>query len=262
MNGMKLKTSFKVLGIFFSSFFLVLNSQGVEVYKENFPGGIYIYDGDEPYSNPLEIPVTIPHQRQLSTNDNSDLIINNLASGLYDKWTKSKAKALTFCISTKFGATKARIQTALINATADWMSAGNVKFIYMPQHDSKCDQKNNNVVFDVRPISGQPYLARAFFPNQARVSRNILIDSSSLKYNEVALTGFLRHELGHTLGFRHEHISKDANGSCPEDGAFSPLTSYDPYSVMHYPQCGGKNVITNMTLSALDEDGMKEVYPF
>ncbi len=248
--------------LIYSCLFLMSHSYGAEVYKENFVGGVYIYDGDEPYVSALEIPVTVPRERVDSKNENTDLIINNLASGLYDKWTKTKARALTYCVSSKFGASKTRILAALDEATSDWMGAGNVKYVYMPQHDSKCDQKNTSVVFDVRPVSGQPYLARAFFPNSPRASRNILVDASSLKYNDVALTGFLRHELGHTLGFRHEHISKSANGSCPEDGAFSPLTSYDPFSVMHYPQCGGKNIITNMILSQLDEEGMRDVYPF
>ena len=235
-------------------------AEGEEVYKENFLGGVFIYDGDEPYLNPLEIPSNEP--RSNLSNDDTDLIINNISAGIYDKWSAPKAKSLTYCVSSKFGSSKARIINALNVATKDWMAAGGVKYIYMPQHDNKCDQKNTSVVFDVRPIANQPYIARAFFPNQPRVSRNILIDTSSLKYNDVALAGFLRHELGHTLGFRHEHISKEANGSCPEDGPFTPLTSYDPYSVMHYPQCGGKNVITNMILSSLDVVGVREVYPF
>jgi hypothetical protein len=132
----------------------------------------------------------------------------------------------------------------------------------MPQQDAKCDQTNRNVMFDVRPISGQPYLARSFFPDTPRVSRNILVNSTSFKYDEVALTGFLRHELGHTLGFRHEHISKQSPGLCPENGKFTPVTSYDSASVMHYPQCGGKNLITDMILSSLDEEGARSVYPF
>jgi serralysin len=230
-----------------------------EVYKENFPGGVYIYDGDEPYVSALEIPGK--NKTPIGQN-NIDLIINTIEKGIYDKWKPSDAKALTYCVSSKFGMTKARIVEALAQATNDWMNAGNVKYIYMPQHDSKCDQNNNNVVFDVRPITGQQYLARAFFPNTPRISRNILVDASSMKYDDTALTGFLRHELGHTLGFRHEHISKQSKGLCPEDQSFKPLTNYDVSSVMHYPQCGGSNVITNMVLSATDEEGMKAVYPF
>jgi serralysin len=229
-----------------------------EVYKENFPGGVYIYDGDEPYVSKLEVP----NDSRPMKGTNTDLIINTLEKGLFDKWAPKMARALTYCISDTFGDSKNRIVDAFDTATGDWMNAGNVKYVYMPQHDAKCDQANANVVFDVRLVTKQPYLARAFFPNTKRISRNILVDSSSLKYDDVALAGFLRHELGHTLGFRHEHISKSSKGLCPEDEAFKPLTSYDPTSVMHYPQCGGANVITNMVLSAKDEEGARAVYPF
>lgn len=230
-----------------------------EVYKENFPGGVFIYDGDEPYVSALQIPSNIKNP---VGQNHIDLIINTLNKGIFDKWKPKDAVALTYCVSEKFGANKARIVEALAQAANDWMNAGNVKYIYLPQHDAKCDQKNANVVFDVRPVVGQPYLARSFFPNTARVSRNILVDSSSLKFDATALAGFLRHELGHTLGFRHEHISKDSKGLCPEDDSFKPLTNYDQFSVMHYPQCGGKNVITNMILSATDVEGVRLVYPF
>lgn len=229
------------------------------VYKEKFPGGVFIHDGDEPYLSELEIPGAGP---RVLTGDNTDLIINTLENGIYDKWKGKAAQSITYCISDKFEDSKERVVEALKTATGDWMHAGNVKYIYMPQQDSTCDQNNKNVVFDVRPITGQPYLARAFFPNGPRLSRNILINSTSFKYDDVALTGFLRHELGHTLGFRHEHISKSSKGLCPENETFTPVTDYDQLSVMHYPQCGGKNVITNMVLSAMDEDGAKAVYPF
>ena len=229
-----------------------------EVYKEQFPGGVYIHDGDEPYVNALDIPGG-PKKTKFS---NTDLIINTIGKGVYDKWSDKQALALSYCISNKFGANKARVIEAVRIATDDWMSAANVKFIYLSKQDAKCDHTNTKVLFDIRPIAGQPYLARAFFPNTKRISRNILIDTSSFKHDDIALTGFLRHELGHTLGFRHEHISKNSKRLCDEDDSFNPLTSYDPGSVMHYPQCGGTNVITNMVLSSLDAQGAASVYPF
>jgi serralysin len=225
-----------------------------KIYREHFSGGVYIVDGDEAYESLDKIPK--------DTAKSTELIINILASGLVDKWSPKEALALTYCVSDSFAGNKSRVIDALDEATHDWMKVANVKYIYMPQHDSKCDQKNKNVMFDVRPIDGQPYLARSFFPDTKRPARNILINSSSFDYDEVALSGFIRHELGHTLGFRHEHISKDSPGLCPEDQSFKPLTAYDPYSVMHYPQCGGKNVITHMILSKLDEEGAEMIYPF
>jgi hypothetical protein len=94
----------------------------------------------------------------------------------------------------------------------------------------------------VRPVNVGDYLARAFFPDEPRAARNVLIDESSFQLapppEKLQLAGILRHELGHTLGFRHEH-TRPESGTCFEDSNWRPLTSYDAFSVMHYPQCNG-----------------------
>jgi hypothetical protein len=74
------------------------------------------------------------------------------------------------------------------------------------------------------------------------------------------LTGVLRHELGHVLGFRHEHTRSTASG-CYEDGNWRALTStYDRYSVMHYPQCNGLQT-GDLVLTSLDKSGARSLYP-
>ena len=74
------------------------------------------------------------------------------------------------------------------------------------------------------------------------------------------MTGILRHELGHTLGFRHEHTRPEA-GTCFEDNNWRALTTYDSASVMHYPQCNGTGDWT-LTLTTRDAQGAASVYPF
>jgi hypothetical protein len=109
-------------------------------------------------------------------------------------------------------------------------------------------------------VSGQSYTARAFFPNSSRSGRNVLIDSSAFGNLGVwTLTGVLRHELGHTLGFRHEHTRLSSTG-CYEDASWRALTNYDSSSVMHYPQCKGTQT-GDLVLTASDKSGARSLYP-
>ncbi|MEL6548016.1 MAG: pre-peptidase C-terminal domain-containing protein, partial [Myxococcota bacterium] len=126
--------------------------------------------------------------------------------------------------------------------------------------DGDCTRTNPKVLFDVRPIDsfGQ-YLARAFFPNASRTARNILVDGSTFDVSEpLTLTGILRHELGHVLGFRHEHTRPEA-GTCFEDNNWRDLTPYDSNSVMHYPQCNGTGDFS-LEITGLDAQGVVALY--
>ncbi len=235
---------------------LSLNSFAAGFHKEPGPHGMYITEWD------LAFPDLHSLMEYLKVKSSDKLIISTIGSKkTFDIWNKSERMRLTYCISDDFKEKKEDVIEAMKVATQDWMDIAYVKFTYKKSEDDDCNPENTKVMFDVRPVNLGLYLARAFFPSYARAKRNVLIDQSSFDYSFVAFTGFLRHELGHVLGFRHEHISPDGDGSCKELPNFKPLTEYDQYSVMHYPQCGGKNNIENMILSDLDKDGASEVYP-
>jgi serralysin len=180
----------------------------------------------------------------------------------YDvKYSATQARNLTYCISSStFGTRYSTMVSAMNSATAAWEATANVNFIHSSSYDSNCTASQTGVFFDVRMVSGQSYLARAFFPNSSRSGRNILVDSSSFgSISPWTLTGVLRHELGHVLGFRHEHTRSTASG-CYEDANWRGLTSYDRYSVMHYPQCNGLQT-GDLVLTSSDKTGARALYP-
>jgi hypothetical protein len=145
-------------------------------------------------------------------------------------------------------------------ATRDWQATCGVAFKHMPELDDRNGVQPEGALFSVREIdAGGNFIASAFFPNDPKDRRRMLIDPSyyTTSFDKV---GVLRHELGHVLGFRHEHIHKNAPPVCPheDDWETEYLTQYDPQSVMHY-FCG--NVGTrDLRITDLDRTGARQVY--
>ena len=182
-------------------------------------------------------------------------------------WADDQKKALKYCVSSApaesggFGNRYNTVVSAMADATRAWKEVADIDFVHVNQEDSNCTASNNNVVFDVRPVNFNMYLARAFFPNDDRTRSNVLIDNSSFELpagGKLSLTGILRHELGHTLGARHEH-TRPQSGTCFEDNNWRGVTDYDALSVMHYPQCNGKGD-WSLTLTNFDKNGVACLY--
>ncbi len=225
-----------------------------DTYHEDFDDGVYIVNGDTPI-----VDIKALEEFYLSIYDQGSGLIVHRSGNLDAKWNDTQKLNLTYCVSSGFGSNKTKVVDAMAAAAGRWEQVANVNFIHSTAQDGSCTASNNNVVFDVRQVSGQPYLARAFFPNQGRSSRNVLIDTSALGNigGGWTLVGVLAHELGHALGFRHEH-TRPESGQCFEDNNWRPLTPYDSTSVMHYPQCGGTGPA--LTISTRDAQGASALY--
>ncbi|HTE51821.1 MAG TPA: M57 family metalloprotease [Kofleriaceae bacterium] len=221
-----------------------------QAYHENFEGGVYIVNGDEPILNEK----LLREFYDFLYTDNG-LIVNRVG-GTDDRWNDTAKLNLTFCVSNTFGGNKNAVVSAMNAATGNWEAAANVNFVYHSEFDASCTASQSGVVFDIRPVSGQSYLARSFFPSNGRSSRNVLIDSTAFN-TSWTLTNILTHELGHTLGFRHEHTRPEA-GTCFEDNNWRVLTTYDSASTMHYPQCNGTGNTLQMTTR--DRQGAASLY--
>jgi hypothetical protein len=150
----------------------------------------------------------------------------------------------------------------LKKATADWENTCGVKFAHCSEIDDTDSLSPNGVLFVVREFDAKgTFIAVAFFPNDPTNRRRVLIDPSfyspALRFNKI---GVLRHELGHVLGFRHEHILPEAAPGCPDEDTYGiiKLTDYNPRSVMHY-FCGGVGS-EDLAITELDKVGAQKVY--
>jgi hypothetical protein len=213
----------------------------------------YIVNGDEPVADNGRLRQfydAMVGDRHTGKQVEDGLIVNTV-NGQDDKWSSAQVGNLTYCVSDKFRSDKADVVDAAAQGTALWEGASSaIDYVYVPSEDSNCTTRNNSVVFSIEPTKTQQYIARAFFPSSTKRDRNILVNATSLMNSGSWTPGnIMGHELGHTLGFRHEHTRPEA-GTCFEDNNWRALTPYDSASIMHYPQCNG----TSDDLSMTDDD--------
>jgi hypothetical protein len=154
------------------------------------------------------------------------------------------------------------VRDNMLQATQHWEKTCGVQFAHKADLDGSPNLTPADVLFTVRGIdAGGEFIAAAFFPNDPINRRKVLIDPSYFDQNLLFdKVGVLRHELGHVLGFRHEHIRTFAPPACPNEDLWGTidLTEYDPQSVMHY-FCGGVGTKT-LAITDIDKIGAQRVY--
>jgi len=219
--------------------------------------GAYVVNGDEALSTKAQLRGFYESMVGSRATREDGLVVNTV-NGRDDRWSASQALALTYCVSTRFGARHDDVVAAMSAGAGLWEAAtSRIDFIHVPAQDGSCNVRNNNVLFSVEPVSTSQYIARAFFPSSPKRQRNVLVDDSIWSSGSWEAGDVLAHELGHTLGFRHEHTRPEA-GTCFEDDNWRPLTPYDSASIMHYPQCNGSS--SDLEFQASDAEGARILY--
>jgi hypothetical protein len=208
------------------------------------------------------------------------------STGFEPIFARDHARDISYCVSNGFR-NKPTVIADMATATRAWEEAADVRFRYVAEQDATCNRLNTAVDFTVLPTNTFLYTAcavnRFVWENGPRcfVSINPVVGVLQIDYARIpgappddgqTAAGVLRHELGHILGFRHEHPWAPERGGCAE-GPISPgsdlggrrLTDeydadgWDPGSVMQYPRCGGRPG-ADFELSELDGVGARSVY--
>lgn len=176
-------------------------------------------------------------------------------------WDETQRLTLTYCVSTTFGARYSEVVAAMNAATTEWETPTGANFTHLPAQDGNCTPTNNNVFFHVEPVdSNNSYYGRAFYPGTTdRTDRRLRVDPDIFTHVAWTITGLLRHELGHVLGFHHEHARPQSNSCSSESNDYEAVTAYDSDSVMHYASCGGTND-GDLVITALDLEGARRAY--
>ena len=188
-------------------------------------------------------------------------LVGIVQSGKLVRW--SPGTVLKYCVLSNTFPREEWYEEVVTNmqlATEAWEETCGVTFEYVPSLDSSASVRPTGVIFPVRFISaGGAFIASSFFPNDLASRRRVLIDPSyfTTTFDHV---GVLRHELGHVIGFRHEHIRSGAPPICPHEDTTGTinLTAYDPQSVMHY-FCGGVGS-RRLEITQVDRMGAQQLY--
>jgi hypothetical protein len=194
-------------------------------------------------------------------------LISHTINGQVARFTPGST--LSYCVLKSTFGSDAKYQAIVDNmkaATREWSQTINLKFQHEPSHDDSTPGTvpPDGITFTVRLVPpGDPDapIASAFFPGDPATERHLLVFSDyfspDLIFDKV---GVLRHELGHVVGFRHEHIRTEAPPVCQGESLFDTIlqTEYDPKSVMHY-FCGNRGS-RELKISVLDRVGARQVY--
>jgi hypothetical protein len=239
---------------------------------------LYLVEGDLPMTENQVRTYLIEYRTSRAQQDEKELKLAVVGAGEKNKWapTERTLKYAVMRASFKDQAKYDLVVSDMAAASGDWVNACDdcgLKFVHVPNLDrlddpfSYLEHLQKDVIRFVVIFSdvtgadpANAYVARAFFPSAPAHLRSLILDRTYFDHDGKPFTriGVLRHELGHVLGYRHEHIRGEA-GCWSEGGQWKPLTPYDGKSIMHYP-CGAAAARGDFVFSDLDKVGHRKHY--
>lgn len=212
------------------------------------------------YLDGLKDPDTRPRSEEL-------IVAHDPTTGEMSYWKDKASRRISFTIDYEsfegYGG-QSTAETVLddLMAAAHWWENAcrecGIDFVFVDPKDAGASFKDVIFVLQYRHLISSK-IARAFFPYQYLSKMKpqkveVFPKYFTSSFNRV---GVLRHELGHVLGYRHEHIS-NIHGCKSEGGKTTAITPYDSKSAMHY-LCGGSGS-KELKLSSEDIKGHKCLY--
>ena len=189
-----------------------------------------------------------------------ELIVNQYG-GADDYWQDRSKRALRYFFEESSFPDKSALEFVrahLAAAARDWENACadcGVTFAELPRN---APRPGNFTEFSVRYVSQDGgVIASSFFPSAQDKDRMLSIYTPYFHKLQFDPTGVLRHELGHILGYRHEHIV-GIPGCATENNSWRMITPYTANSVMHY-FCGGGGSF-DLSLRPTDVQGHQCLY--
>jgi hypothetical protein len=199
---------------------------------------------------------------ELSTDATEKSIINKV-NGVAD--TRPNPTNIRYCFAAGWGQNNgnytapalAGVRTNVQSAMAAWAAVANVNFVYRSELDgASCNNNGANPGLDfVVDHWSSSSTATGAFPSTSWANQKLRVPTVGIPHS-LAL-----HEVGHILGFRHEHTHSGASPRCFEDNNTIELTAFDTNSVMKYSNCTVSQAINGGSQpSALDATGAHKTY--
>lgn len=171
---------------------------------------------------------------------------------------------LSYCVSNEFNGSHAKVRDAMRAAASKWEVYADINFVHRPEFDDKCENSDlgvSDLSFTIERGhgTGWPFNALAFTPFSMDTTRQLLLTDDGLAQSNAQLERTMRHEIGHILGKRHEHMF-DCNASIEgTSGRFQ--TPKDRGSIMWTQAvCGSGDAPPDFGLSRYDVLGAAYTY--